>query len=110
MAPYTFVYDLEKERVSKNSDWGYGIRYSSTQRGVMVEVGDGYRHEMFIQATHWNRLLRIIRDDEVDRSGIDAIVGGLMGGCLPEKYSSRFIRAVKDGTIPLISPWKVRKV
>lgn len=99
---YIFEYDLEKDTVSNNAGICYAVRYYPTDEGVNVEVGDGYRHEIFISAEYWNRILTIIINDEVDVTAIEAIVKGLMRVGLPEEYTSRFIAAVKEGKIPLI--------
>ncbi len=77
----------------------YAVRYYNTKSGTMVQIGDGYRHMLHLSAEHWNRILKIIKNDELDESGIKAITQGLMGHCLYEEYDKNLIKAIKDGLI-----------
>jgi hypothetical protein len=99
MINYIFEFNLEENKVSKDT-WGrYAVRYYETDIGIMVEIGDGYRHELHLEAKHWNRILRIIRDDELNESGVKAIVEGLMWYCLDDDYGDNFISAIRAGKI-----------
>ena len=93
----TFEYDLEKGKETADAGIHYAVRYTK-EDVVFVEVGDSYRHNIMIEAKHWNRLLRIIRNDELDREGIDA-VASLMGCGLPEEHKETFIAAIKSGAL-----------
>lgn len=93
----TFEYDLEEGKETADAGIHYAVRYIK-EDVVFVEVGDSYRHNIMIEAKHWNRLLMIIRNDELDREGIDAITS-LMGHGLPEEYRETFIAAIKSGAL-----------
>lgn len=93
----TFEYDLEEGKVSTDTGIRYAVRYVKADV-VFVEIGDSYRHNIFIEPKHWNRLLKIIRNDELDREGVDAITS-LMEAGLPEEYKETFIAAVKSGAL-----------
>ena len=99
---YFFEFDLEIAKISKNTIPHYAVRYYKTKNGVMVEIGDGYRHELHLSAKHWNRIIKIIKNDELDKSGIKAIIQGLMGHCLPKEYEKNLISAIKAGIIKVI--------
>ena len=88
-----FEYDLEEDKETTDAGIHYAVRYIK-EEVVFVEVGDSYRHNIMIEPKHWNRLLRIIRNDELDREGIDAIAG-LMKRGLPEEYEETFIAAMQ---------------
>lgn len=96
-----FEYDLEKgEMVEKRTLFSCAVRYYNTDNGVMVEIGDSYRHNMSIEAKYWNRIIKIIKDDELDKSGIDAVIDGLMSSALhEEKHKKNLISAIKKGDI-----------
>ena len=64
----------------------------------MVKVGD-YRHYIILEVKYWNRLLGIIRNNELDADGMKAITKGLIERGLPEEYEDKFISAVKRGVI-----------
>jgi len=97
MPEYIFEFDLETGKAEEKT-WGiYGVRYYKSDEGIKVEIGDGYRHELRIDATHWNRILKVVKDSELDKEGIDAIVKGLMGHAVPEEYIESFISAIKNG-------------
>lgn len=104
-----FIYNLEKNKeiiVDKKNIFGnmgfYGIRYYKTDSGVLVEIGDGYRHEIFIKAKYWNKILEIIKDDKLDKEGINAIVKGLMHTAIQDEFYDKFIDAIKSGKIKKI--------
>lgn len=99
MSTHYFEFNLETGKVSKDTMPDYAVRYYKSENGIIVEIGDGYRHNLHIKARHWNRILRIIKDDELDKSGIKAITRGLMEHCLPEEYEKNLISAIKAGTI-----------
>ena len=96
---YFFEFNLETGKVSKNTTPHYAVRYYRSKNDIMVEIGDGYRHELQIDAKHWNRILKIIKNDELDKSGIQAITRGLMRHCLPKEYEKNLISAIKAGII-----------
>ncbi len=93
-----FEYDLEKGKESSDTGIKYAVRYIKGDT-AFVEVGDGYRHNIVIEAKHWNRLLKLIRNDELDGEGISAITKGLMSRGLPEEYEQTFISAIKSGVL-----------
>ena len=64
-----------------------------------MEIGDGFRHEIFIEGGYWNRILKIIKNNELDESGISAIVRGLMSKGLREEHVEDFLLAIKAGKI-----------
>ena len=92
-----FEYDLEEGKVSSDTGIRYAIRYVKADV-VFVEIGDSYRHNVMIKPKHWNRLLKIIRNDELDSEGIAAILS-LMRDGLREEYKDTFIAAVKSGVL-----------
>lgn len=100
MAGYVFAYNLEKDEEIKNPKGilggiYYGVRYFCNEEGeTYAEVGDGYRHEIFVDARYWNRILKIIKNKELDESGISALVRGLMRTGIREEYADSFISAV----------------
>ncbi|MEK6837300.1 MAG: hypothetical protein AABX69_01495, partial [Nanoarchaeota archaeon] len=93
----TFEYDLEEARKTKDAGIHYAVRFVH-EDATFVEIGDSYRHNIFIKPKHWNRLLRIIRNDELDSEGIYAIAS-LMEAGLREEYKKTFIAAVKSGVL-----------
>ncbi len=99
MTECVFEYDLENEKVDKNIVGRYSVIYRKTDVGIVVEIGDGYRHEIWLEAEHWNRILKIIKNDELDNAGINAIVRGLMRPGLYEDYANNLIKAIKKGEI-----------
>jgi len=74
------------------------VRYYKTNNGPVVEIGDGYRHGVFIDGKYWNRILKIIRDEELDKNGIKTVLN-LMSAGLREEYWREFIKAVKHRII-----------
>lgn len=99
MTKFIFEFDLRTAQKSKETLGQYAIRYFNSENGPIVEIGDGFRHEIYIKADYWNRILRIIKDDELDQSGIEAIVKGLMGEAVPENYAGNLISAIKENKI-----------
>lgn len=96
---YTFIFNLEKgEAEDEDPSPSYAIKYYNPDSGEIVELGDGYRHEMFIEGDHWNRILRIIKNKELDEKGIEAIIG-LMSEGLRKEYTETFISAVRSEII-----------
>ena len=101
----TFIYDLEEneEVKEKKGIFGegifYGVRYYKTENGIMVHIGDVYRHEIILESKYWNRILRIIRDKEIDENGVNAIVLGLFRPGLYPEYASNFITAIREEKI-----------
>ncbi|MEK6927219.1 MAG: hypothetical protein AABX11_02200 [Nanoarchaeota archaeon] len=100
---YLFEYDLEKGiKINGDNDnlraIFYGVRYYQSDNGMMVEIGDGYRHEIFLKAEYWNIILDIIKND---KSGeiTEAIVKGLMRSAIHDEFIPNFISAIKDGKI-----------
>ena len=92
-----FEYDLEKGEVSSDAGIRYAVRYFK-EDVIFVKIGDSYRHNVMIEPKHWNRVLKIIRKDELDSEGIAAIMS-LMRDGLREEYVETFIRAVKSGVL-----------
>ena len=96
MVDYIFQYDLEKNKTTDEDMFGtFAIKYYNTPNGKGVEIGNGYRYILQLEARYWNRILRIIRDGELDLEGIRAITRGLMRECLPEEYENTLIEAIK---------------
>lgn len=93
----SFEYDLEEGKETPDAGIHYAIRYIKGNV-VFVEVGDSYRHNIMIEAKHWNRLLSIIRNDRLESESIDAITS-LMERGLPEDYKETFITAIKAGVL-----------
>lgn len=71
----------------------------NTLNGKMVEIGNGHRYILQLEAKYWNRILRLIRDNELDMEGIRAITRGLMRECLPEEYEKTLISAIRPNII-----------
>lgn len=98
-----FHYNLESGKAGSNSNdffnARYGVRCFKTEKGLMVEIGDGYRHELFLEVKHWNRLIKLIRKKELDKSGVALIIEGFLGSCLPKEYRKRFISAIQSGVL-----------
>ncbi len=61
MDPYFFEFNLETGKIEDDTVPRYAIRYYNTENGVMVEIGDGLRHTLRLEAKHWNRVLKIIK-------------------------------------------------
>lgn len=95
---YFFEFNLETGKVSKDTNWDYAVRYYNSENGPRVEIGN-YRYDSLLLPEHWNRILRIIKDEELDQSGIEAIIRGLMGCYIPTEYEDNFISAIKAGII-----------
>lgn len=94
-----FEFNLRTQKVSNDTMPEYAVRYYKFRNSSMVEIGDGYRHYICLNAKHWNRILRIIKYDELDKSGIKAITRGLMENFLPKEYEKNLISAIKTGII-----------
>ncbi len=92
-----FEYDLEEGKETSDAGIHYAVRYTKGDV-LFVEVGDRYRHNIMIEARHWNVLLKVIRNDKLDREGIEAIIS-LMRDGLPEEYVGTFINAIKSGAL-----------
>ncbi len=92
-----FAYDLEEGKETADVGIHYAVRYLKGDV-VFVEVGDIYRHNIMINARHWNRLLKIIRSDELDSDGIAALLS-LMRAGLREECEKTLIKAIKSGAI-----------
>lgn len=103
MDPYFFEFDLQTGEISDDTRPHYAVRYRDTANGIIVNIGDGYRHDLDIEAKHWNRIIKIIKNDELDKSGINAILEGLMGYCLPEEYNETLTNGIKSGKIKEIN-------
>lgn len=103
MRTYIFEFNLETGEVSEDTMPNYAVRYYQSTNGVTVEIGDGYRHNLHLKAEHWNRILKIIKNSELDKSGIQAITRGLMESGLPEEYETVFISAIKKEIIKEIN-------
>lgn len=99
MSRFFFEFNLETSKVENGTIPDYAIRYYKSENGPIVEIGDGLRHTLFIHGRHWNRILKIIKNDELDKSGIKAITRGLMEHCLPEEYEKNLIAAIKAGIV-----------
>lgn len=99
MTGYVFEFDLEENKVSSRTCPNYAIRYFKSENGILVDVGDGYRHEVRMEGKYWDRILRIIKNDELDDSGIKALIRGLMRAGLSEEYEENFLKAIKEGKI-----------
>jgi len=99
MSNYIFEFNLETGKVENDTIPRYAVRYYEIENGIMAEVGDGYRHMIKLDAKHWNRILKIIKNDELDKDGIKAITSGLMREGLPEEYEETFISAIKSGIV-----------
>ncbi|MBI4095612.1 MAG: hypothetical protein HY438_01990 [DPANN group archaeon] len=106
---YDFIFNLKTGKLHKpkkndntfkrDAFGDYAVRYRYTTSGSSIaEIGDGYRHECMIAGGYWNRLLKIIREEEVDASGLEAILSLLSDG-LPKEYEKTFVTAVKAGKI-----------
>ena len=92
-----FEYDLEEARETKDAGIRFAVRFIR-ENVTFVEIGDSYRHNVMIEPKHWNRLLKIIRNDELDSEGIAAILS-LMRDGLREEYKDTFIAEVKSGVL-----------
>ena len=100
MINYNFIFNLETGKVCKKDPCpSYSIKYYNTKNGKMVEIGDGYRHEITINGKYWNRILKIIKDEELNKGGIEAIIRGLMCIALPLEYEKNFISGIKSEVI-----------
>ena len=49
MVEYTFEFNLKTGSISNDTFGDYGVRYYKTEKGLMVEIGDGYRHNLLIE-------------------------------------------------------------
>ena len=66
-----------------------------------VQIGDGFRqHTQPLIPSHWNTLVRLIRDDKLDSKGLELILSGLLGHCLPDDvHKQNFVSGIKSGAI-----------
>jgi len=112
MPPHHFFeFNLETGRVREDPHNyhpgdGYAVRYVRYENRVGVEIGDGLRHTCSLGADHWDRLLKIIRDDELDESGFDLLLDGFMGYCWPDdrdRAKRNFVDGIKSGKIRPLS-------
>ena len=78
----------------------YCISYIKEGKGTWVEIGDGVRHYISLSGVFWNRILKIIKNKEIDDAGIDAIISGLMSTGIPDNYKANFLRAINEGKVP----------
>jgi hypothetical protein len=105
---YLFNYILETRELGNPSEANsveaiYGVRYMRTEKGAIVEVGDGLRHTNYFSKKHWNRLLKIIQEDELDESGLDLILENFMRkGLNHGEHKGSFLHGVKEGIIKII--------
>ncbi len=101
--PYLFRFDLKRGAVLDSSyieeAANDAVRYTKDPDTgqVQVEIGNVYRHYFRPEPRHWNRVLKMIRD-ELDESGIETILV-LMSDGLREEYRSTFLSAVRSGVI-----------
>ena len=108
-----FAYDLRAGRVVEDpglddiSEWR--VRYFPHQNGNWATIGDGLRHTIWFQDYHWDRLLKIIREDELDQSGQDLILDAWLGVGFPDEDSKRtFVSAVKSRAIKPVKDYLPR--
>jgi len=102
-----FEVNLKTGMVVDESDYqlfsshGCSVMYSHLGSNIYeVQVGDGHRHSMGFSKKYWNRLLRIITDDELDQSGMELIIDHFMGSCLYDSTCRKnFISGIKSGQI-----------
>ena len=99
-----FAFDLRSGNVVEHPhkiDLGeYRIRYTPYDNGNWATVGDGPHHTLWVQAEHWDRLLKIIKDEELDKSSRDMIIDGWLDLGFPNKRCKKtFVSTVKSGTI-----------
>lgn len=98
MKGYVFEFDLKKMEESNETFGIYAVRYYQSENGIFVEIGDGYRHQIRLEAEYWNRILKILRDNELDKKGREALLKGLMWEGLGD-YEENLIAAIKDGKV-----------
>lgn len=89
----------EDKRGKAYADNDHAVRYLDTPSGKRVEIGDSFRHYSTMKEEHWNRLVKIIRDDELDKSGMEIFTRGFLERDLPEHYEGTFISAIKEGIL-----------
>jgi len=99
-----FAFDLNSGKVceypAEDTLGEYMIRYERHDHGNLVTIGDGLRHTIWLQDYHWDRLLRIIKNDELDKSGLDMLINGWLDSGFPDEDSKRvFVSAVRSGRI-----------
>ena len=99
-----FAYDLREGTVVRDlseDDIGeYRVRYFPHDAGNWATIGDGLRHDIWFQDYHWDRLLQIIKEDQLDQSGLDLILNGWLASSFPDDASKkRFVAAVKSEQI-----------
>ena len=100
---YDYVYNLEtgseasKEGILEAGIF-YGIRYYSSDENLMVEIGDGYRHEIFLEAKYWNKIMEFIKRNKEDNL-TEAIVKGLMSRAISDDLYKNLVNAIKEGKI-----------
>lgn len=102
-----FGYDLEKGKiVDPNTEdmtrlvtgYGYYVRYENKieGQGYVVEIGASSMVG-FVPQKHWNTAVGIIRDDKLDRDGIELILERALW--VGNEHMQTFISAVKSGDI-----------
>ena len=96
---YDKIFELMFKDKNNKEDSFYGVRYYKIKKEIIINIGDGFRHEIYIKGKYWNRILKIIKDDELDKNGIKSIIGGLMSRAIPEEYEGFFISSIKKGII-----------
>lgn len=108
-----FAYDLRSGRVVEDpgqddiAEWR--IRYFPHQHGNWATIGDGLRHTVWFQDYHWDRLLQIIREDELDQSGQYLILNAWLEIGFPDDKSKKtFVSAIKSGIIKPVKDYLPR--
>jgi|SRR3989344_6387882 len=98
-----FRFDLRSGKVSEEADGccvlDYFVMYGTGKSGKFATIGN-QRYYSLLQAQHWNRLLRIIKNRELDESGLELILGGFLGNYFPDEAGKKiFVEAVRTGVI-----------
>tara|TARA_Y100000034_G_C6675937_1_gene296954 strand:- start:306 stop:617 length:312 start_codon:yes stop_codon:yes gene_type:complete len=98
---HEFIFNLEtREVVDERPISHYHILYyTGPDDKKIVELGNGLRKTEGIYGEYWNRLVKMIRDNELDESGIEAITRGLMSSYLPEEFEGSFLDGIRSGVI-----------
>jgi len=99
MRNYTLEFNLGTRQIEKNIVDDYAIRYHKFNGDAKVEIGYTGVLGLTLEADQWNRLVRIIKTEEVDRTGVKAIMS-LTQPYLSSSAAAKLIDAIRANKIP----------
>jgi len=99
MTKYTLEFNLRTKRVERNIQGDYAVRYFNSEGNTKVKLGHTNATGLTLDASNWNRFVRIIRNGEIDQTGMKAVM------CLTQPYlsgisSARLTDSIRADKIP----------